>query len=994
MSSLRFNKNFVCAVLLVAISPTMFGSALSAQSARKLHRQVHVWQASTTIPTSMEGLPDPNPPFDLFNRRHSYNYPYTLRHNLVDKRIPHTWRVLYLENEFLKCSILPDLGGHLYTCIDKVSGASMFYANPSIKFARIAYRGMWAALGVEFNFPVSHNWMTVSPVDFSYASEPDGSASVWVGNTDRAYGMTWRVQLTLRPGRAVLEQKTTLYNPSDTRHRYYWWTNAGVRVWDDSLVLYPMQFTANHGFADIDTWPVNSDGVDLSVVGNQKFGPVSRFSYGSREPYMAVYHPHTKSGVVHFSSPLDLPAKKVWSWSADEDGLDWRTALSDDNSAYVEIQSGLFRDQETYGFLEPQESRSFTEIWIPIRDLGGISRANPDTVLNLSRRSSDNNLIALDVALNVTRSLPDAAIDILDGSRTVASLRASLSPRETFKKTFPSLPAGVVYTFALHDASGQQLLIHTEGKYDFVAADKVHLGKQPTHTYAAAETLGADGLLELGAEQERNGELLIALQTYQSGLARFPESIPLHRSAGRLEVQLKQYHAGAEHLAKALFWDSSNHETAYYLGLALAAEGDYRGSRINWEFAQQSQRYRAASLLALAALDSLQGDRPQALRLIKNLLKDDPELLAAAKAEVALLRTLGQTAEAKRRLASSQNLDPTDLFLRWESVRLGLPDPGLKAHLAADPDRILGIAVEYMRLGLFPDAIDVLSQNYPTGPQVISEPGMPHPNADPMLAYYVGFCRYASGKDGRADFDRASRMPTTYIFPNRADSFPVLQKAVEINPQDATAHFLLGSLYLSGGMTSEALQSWESARHIQPAIPTLHRNIGYALLRSGAPPERAMELFREGLKYDSRNVDVYLGLDEAMEKAGRSAAERASALGAYPDLPGAPASLVLRLIQMQSAAGEFDSAEKQLASHFFPREEGGANVRDVYVKIRLARAKSLAANGDCSSAKNVVDHLSDANPALPFTTKGLNPFIESESSQREIAEIRSACAAR
>ena len=993
MFSLRFGKSLARAALLAAVLSTWLGDTVSAQEVQKTPARVRVWQDTLTIPTSVEGLPDPNPPFDLFRQGRFYNYPYTLRHNLIDKRVSRAWRALFVENEFLKCTILPDLGGHLYTCIDKISGTSVFYANPSIKFARIAYRGMWAALGVEFNFPVSHNWMTVSPVDFAYSSESDGSVSVWVGNTDRAYGMTWRVQLTLRPGRAVLGQKTTLYNPSETRHRYYWWTNAGVRVWDDSLVLYPMRFTANHGFADIDTWPVNSDGVDLSVVGNQKFGPVSRFSYGSREPYMAVYHPRTKSGVVHFSSPLDLPAKKIWSWSSDEDGLDWRTALSDDNSAYVEIQAGLFRDQETYGFLGPQESRSFSEIWIPIRDLGGVSRANPDAVLNLSRHSAGDNSIALDVALNVTRSLPNAAINILDGSRTVASIRASLSPRETFKKIFPGLASGPVYTFTLHDASGQLLLSHTEGKYDFISGDKVRLGKQPAHGYAPAENLAADGLLELGAEQERNGELLMALQTYQSGLAHFPESIALHRAAGRLEVSLKQYRAATEHLAKALSSDSSDHETAYYLGLALAAEGDNRAARTNWEFAQQSQRYRAPALLALAALESRQGNRPEALRLIKDILKDEPSLSAAGNKEIALLRTLGRTEEAKHRLAFWRNLDPTNLFLRWESVNLGQADRGLMAHLAADSDRVLGITGEYMHLGLFQNAIDTVSQTYPSGPEVISEPGMPHPNSNPLLAYYRGFCRYAIGKDGRADFDAASRMPTTYIFPNRADSLLVLQKAVETNPQDATASFLLGSLYLSGGMTAEALQSWESARHIRPSIPTLHRNMGYALLRSGASPERAIELFREGLKYDPRNVDVYLGLEEAMAKSRRPAQERALALEAYPDLPGAPASLVLRLIQLQSEAGEFDAAEKQLATHFFPREEGGANVREVYIALRLTRAKTVAAQGDCTAAKNIVDHLADANPALPFTSKGLNPFIQSESSKQEIAGIRSACTA-
>src|SRR5256886_17544776 len=121
---------------------------------------------------------------------------------------------------------------------------------------------------------------------------------------------------------------------------------------------------------------------------------------------MAVYHPHTRSGVVHYSSPRDLPAKKIWSWSSDEDGLDWRTALSGNNSASVEIQAGLFRDQETYGFLQPQETRAFTEYWIPIRELGGVSRANTDAVLNLTRQAASADRASLEVILNVTRELP------------------------------------------------------------------------------------------------------------------------------------------------------------------------------------------------------------------------------------------------------------------------------------------------------------------------------------------------------------------------------------------------------------------------------------------------------------------------------------------------------------------------------------------------------------------------------------------------------------
>ena len=133
-----------------------------------------------------------------------FNYPYTLRENLTDRRADIAWRALFLENEYLKCSVLPDLGGHLYTCIDKIGGQPMFYANPSIKKAQIGYRGAWAAFGIEFNFPVSHNWVSMSPVDFSFAKNTDGSASVMVSNIDRPYGMQWTVELRLAPGSTVL----------------------------------------------------------------------------------------------------------------------------------------------------------------------------------------------------------------------------------------------------------------------------------------------------------------------------------------------------------------------------------------------------------------------------------------------------------------------------------------------------------------------------------------------------------------------------------------------------------------------------------------------------------------------------------------------------------------------------------------------------------------------------------------------------------------------
>src|ERR1700692_1481112 len=391
-------------------------------AAAPLRAQVRVWQGVLEIPVYEEGAPDPNPAFVQYASTR-FNYPYTVRTNISDRRVVHKLRAVYLENEKLKCSMLPDIGGHVYTCIDKISGQPMFYANPSIKKARIGYRGAWAAFGIEFNFPVSHNWVSMSPVNFAYASHEDGSASITVGNIDRVYGMEWSGELTLRPGSTVLEQHVTLSNRSDVRHRFYWWNNAAVQVWDDSRIEYPMRFAAAHGFAEVQRWPIDSKGKDLSVIRNQTDGPVSLFVHGSRENFMGVWYPRTNTGTVHFADYAELPAKKIWSWGVDAAGLDWRKALSDDNSAYVELQAGLFRNQETYAFLEPRQTIYFTEYWMPVREIGGISRANLAGAVHLQRKDG-----TLFVALNTNRQIRDASLRIVDGGSSLLDVREDLSP--------------------------------------------------------------------------------------------------------------------------------------------------------------------------------------------------------------------------------------------------------------------------------------------------------------------------------------------------------------------------------------------------------------------------------------------------------------------------------------------------------------------------------------------------------------------------------------
>jgi tetratricopeptide (TPR) repeat protein len=237
-------------------------------------------------------------------------------------------------------------------------------------------------------------------------------------------------------------------------------------------------------------------------------------------------------------------------------------------------------------------------------------------------------------------------------------------------------------------------------------------------------------------------------------------------------------------------------------------------------------------------------------------------------------------------------------------------------------------------------------------------------------------------------------MPLTYVFPNRSDTLAVLRDAIEANGNDATAHFLLGSLYLSGGMADAAMREWETTRRLNPRIATLHRNMGYTVLATEGDAEKAIALFKEGTRADPTNVGLYYGLDTAMTRAGRPAGDRAEAFLGYPDQATAPATLIYKLAMALAEAGRFDEAEAQFRGRFFPRAEGGTNVREIYLEVKVRRALALSAKGDCAGALRIVDGLKDPAPGLAFTEDGLEPFIASTTFAQMIGEVRKPCQVR
>lgn len=958
---------------LKIFSALLFLSSLTAAA------QVRVWQGTLTLPTYEEAAPDLNPPFDQYaNSR--FNYPYTLRDNLTDRRTDHAWRAVFLENDYLKCSVLPDLGGHVYTCIDKISGQPMFYANPSIKKAAISYRGAWAAFGIEFNFPVSHNWVSLSPVDFAFGPKDDGSASVTVSNVDRVYGMQWSVELVLRPHSTVLEERVTLNNRSDVRHRFYWWNNAGVQVWNDSEIQYPMRFTASHGFREVTPWPVEADGTDLSIIKNQTKGPVSSFVYGSREPFMGVWHPHTNTGTAHYADYAQLPAKKIWSWGTDPDGLDWRKTLSDNDSAYVEIQAGLFRNQETYSFLEPRQAIKFSEFWMPVRDIGGISRANLAGVVHLSREQG-----VLHVGLNVNQPVPGATLRITLGDQTILQENADLSPQHTWTHDVANADPQRKYAFELRDAKGEALLAQTEGQYDWTPVAEVHVGPQPAYRIPDPERRSEDDWLQLGNDEELNGNPLGALQAYQGGLAKFPESFALNKAAGRLCASLLRFKESKQHLEPVLARDTSDAEISYYLGIAYEGLDQNRQARESYEAAARSPEFRAAAGVRLAEFLAREENLKLAESYLQQATDAAPHDLRSAEELVAVFAAEGQKEKSQRLAREWLARFPQSYFLLEQ---MGKPD---LHHLGDDANRVLNVASEYMRLGMYQQALEVLSRDYPAAVADESEPGQLPPGKHPLIAYYRGYCREKLGQSAANDFNAAAKLATDYVFPSRAEDLHVLTAALHSNAQDASAHYLLGTLYFSKGVTDQALADWDQARKLNPRIKVLHASLGRALLHEKNDPQQALTVFQEGLHNDPKNTALYTGIDQALSILRHPATERVAALEQYPDLASMPTSLVYELILNLVEAGEFEKATALFHNRFFQREEGGTNVRQVWLEVQIQHALAMARRGECPRATQVVDNLARPVPDLAFTHDGLDPFLESARSRYLIGSVYQTC---
>ena len=302
-------------------------------------------------------------------------YPYTLNETLTDKKTDKAYRAVVLENEYVKVVVMPEIGGRLHGALDKTNGYVWLYWQKTMKPGLISMTGAWISGGIEWNFPNGHRPSGFMPVEHRIVRHPDGSATVWVGETEPIFRMRWLVGMTLFPGRSYLRCEYVFINPTDHKHPFQFWATAATHANEFAQAQYPGDMVTGHGKHEFWNWPVHK-GVDLTWWKNVP-NASSFFAFNNPSPWFGTYDHKAKGGMVHVADQHIMPGKKLWTWGSGPSGRIWETILSDGNSAYYEPQAGVWSDnQPDFHWMAPHEVKTASDYWYPVRDTRGYHSAD------------------------------------------------------------------------------------------------------------------------------------------------------------------------------------------------------------------------------------------------------------------------------------------------------------------------------------------------------------------------------------------------------------------------------------------------------------------------------------------------------------------------------------------------------------------------------------------------------------------------------------------
>ncbi|MCK3685607.1 DUF5107 domain-containing protein [Maribellus sp. YY47] len=713
-------------------------------------QQVSISEAMVSFKTYPYSDPDPVAKITHF-------YPYYRFDGFTNTPVEQEWKIVTLENPYIKVLVAPEMGGKVLGAIDKASGEEFIYFNKVVKFRDIAMRGAWTSGGIEFNFgSIGHAPTTASPVNYLLRNNPDGSVSCIVGAPDITSRTEWRVEIRLQPDKSYFETRAIWYNPSDLNTSLYNWSTASLDVSDDLEYYFPGDTEIGH-VGETGSWPVNNNGVDVSKYPNNNFGgPKSYHVLGEYADYFLCYFRDKKFGLGHWAPYDEKPGKKIWMWALSREGEIWKDLLTDPgNKQYTEIQTGFLFNQASpnstltpykHQFFYAGSEHKFTELWFPVKDIGGMVKANRFGSLNVEQK---NGKLTLGFCANQEVK---EKITILSDGKILVSKDVDLQPTEAFVDSF--------------DIADENLEVRIGDLMSYSTSErKERLSEKPRQLSPEYDWNKPDALFISGVEKERQRDYAGAAEIYSRVLEENPFYADALVKMGGLRLRAMNDEEAEKYLMKALSVDTYHPEANYLLGLIYQRQQKFFKALEAYSVAARSVAFKTLAYTKIAGIYFLQKEFDSCLRYADQALDYDRNNINALMIEALAYEHLGKAQKRESALDAILALDPLNTFARFEKQ----DDFATVLNYEMPQQICLEQAIVYHALGCDDKAVKIL--------QAV-EPG-------PIGNYWLAFLT-----NDNTYLDKALSGSPYLVYPSRNETYEVLKGAEEKVPSWKTKYYL------------------------------------------------------------------------------------------------------------------------------------------------------------------------------------------------------------
>jgi hypothetical protein len=932
-------KHFITRMIAGIILMTLPHLALS-QSA------VTIREADENIPTYLAGPPDPNPMFFFGKQSQGAEgriYPYPLYDNLTNTKSNKTYHVVYLENEFVKISILPEIGGRLFSALDKTNNYDFIYKHSVIKPALIGLIGAWISGGIEWNIPHHHRASTFIPVQWSREDNADGSKTIWVGELEVRQRMRWAVGYTLYPGSSVLECKMRIINRTPVENSMLCFANVAVGPNDNYQVIFPptTQYSTGHSKRSFQTWPVTSNNLDVSWYKNNR-NSASWFCWDYEDDFVAGYDHGLNAGIMSVNDPNIVPGKKFFTWGV---GSMWDKILADDGRPYLEIMVGAYSDnQPDYSWLQPYEERSFEMNFYPFRGIQGVKSANLDAAVNLEVKDGK-----AEFGFYTTKTYADATVTLKAGTKVLLEEKTAINPGKPYAKSV-AVPAGT-------DEHDLRASISAGGR-ELVAYSPIRLipMERPigTTTPGPAASIANDEELFLAGQRidQFHNPSLDADPYWLELLRRDSSNVSANTGMARLSLRNAEYVDAEKYLNRAIkrltaqYTSTKNVEPFYYLGVALKGQRRYDEAFTAFYKATWKEEWKSPGYFSAAQIAVMRGDFTYALNLVDRSLDANSLNLRAYVLKSAILRHLNRAEEAAKLVAFAKaKCDPLDVGLMselWFATKDANSAKTLFSTMNTHQATAQETAAEYYNCGLWGDGAAVLQQSIAAAPNKAA--------ISPIVYYYLGYFQEKLGDVAKAAEARkqAALQSAEYVFPFQDENIVILRSALAVNPNDARAFYYLGTL-LYDWQPAVSTALWEKSSSLDPNFSITWRNLAVAYQHSPQMDNyqaKAIASLEKAAASSNPYPSHFAELDRLYQTVNTPVQKRLATLEKNQNIVVKNDEALGALINLKTFAGKAEESIKLLQSRIFSIWEGGTPFNsgqawtDANVIVGLQRIKA------------------------------------------------------